>query len=60
MGTNYNTPDYIQDLARRRETRYVKLTVMYLFGKMDSSIFKKMKQQKKEGGDDQGGMGGGY
>ena len=60
-GTNYNTTDYIQDLSRRRETRYLKFTVMYMFGKMDSGIFKKMKQQKKEGGDDQGGgMGGGF
>ena len=58
QGTNYNTPDYIQDLSRRRETRYIKLTLMYMFGKMDSSLFKKLKQQKKEGGDDQG-MGGG-
>lgn len=62
FGTNYNTTDYIQDLSRRRETRYVRLSVMYMFGKMDASIFKKMKQQKKEGGgDDQsGGMGGGF
>ena len=60
MGTNYVTADYIQDLSRRRESRYVRLSVMYMFGKMDSSIFKKMKQQKKEGGDDQGGMGGGF
>jgi outer membrane receptor protein involved in Fe transport len=61
MGTNYSTPDYVQDLSRRRESRYVRLTVMYMFGKMDSGLFKKLKQQKKEGGDDQGGgMGGGY
>jgi hypothetical protein len=57
-GTDYNTPEYIQQLSRRRETRYIKLTLMYMFGKMDSSLFKKLKQQKKEGGDDQG-MGGG-
>ncbi|HXU26460.1 MAG TPA: TonB-dependent receptor [Bacteroidia bacterium] len=60
-GTHYNTPEYIQDLSRRRETRYVRFSIMYVFGKMDASIFKKMKQQKKEGGDDQGGgMGGGF
>ncbi|HEX7413293.1 MAG TPA: outer membrane beta-barrel protein, partial [Bacteroidia bacterium] len=59
-GTNYNTPDYIQQLSRRRETRYLKFTLMYMFGKMDSSLFKKMKQQKKEGGDDQGMGGGGF
>jgi hypothetical protein len=59
FGTNYDTPQYTQELSRRRETRYIKLTLMYMFGKMDSSLFKKLKQQKKEGGDDQGGMGGG-
>ena len=58
FGNNYDTPQYTQDLSRRRETRYIKLTLMYMFGKMDSGLFKKMKQMKKEGGDDQG-MGGG-
>ncbi len=58
-GTNYNTSEYTQELSRRRETRYLKFTLMYMFGKMDSSLFKKLKQQKKEGGDDQG-MGGGF
>ena len=59
-GTHYDTPLYVQDLSRRRESRYLRFSVMYMFGKMDSGIFKKMKQQKKEGGDDQSGMGGGF
>ncbi len=46
MGAHYQTPYYIQDLSRRRESRFVKLTVTYLFGKMDASIFKKAKQMK--------------
>lgn len=46
MGTHYETPYYIQDLSRRRESRYVRLTVTYLFGKMDASIFKKAKQMR--------------
>lgn len=50
MGTHYETPYYIQDLSRRRESRYVRLTVTYLFGKMDSSIFKRGKQMKGMGG----------
>ncbi|MDF2447559.1 MAG: hypothetical protein K0R26_63 [Bacteroidota bacterium] len=50
MGTHYETPYYIQDLSRRRESRYVRLTVTYLFGKMDASIFKKGKQMKGMGG----------
>ncbi|MDI1354325.1 MAG: outer membrane beta-barrel protein [bacterium] len=46
MGTHYETPYYIQDLSRRRESRYARLTVTYLFGKMDASIFKRAKQMK--------------
>lgn len=46
MGTHYETPYYIQDLSRRRESRYFRLTVTYLFGKMDASIFKRAKQMK--------------
>ncbi|HOZ86387.1 MAG TPA: outer membrane beta-barrel family protein, partial [Bacteroidia bacterium] len=30
MGTHYETPYYIQDLSRRRESRYVRLTVTYI------------------------------
>lgn len=49
MGTHYETPYYIQDLSRRRESRYVRFTVTYLFGKMDASIFKRGKQMKGMG-----------
>jgi iron complex outermembrane receptor protein len=52
MGAHYETPYYIQDLSRRRESRFVKLSVTHLFGKMDASIFKRGKQMK---GMDQGG-----
>jgi outer membrane receptor protein involved in Fe transport len=59
MGSHYDTPYYIQDMSRRRESRYIRFSVTYLFGKMDVSIFKKAKQQK--GGDNQmDGMGGGF
>ena len=50
MGTHYVTPYYIQDLSRRRESRYFRFTVTYLFGKMDASIFKRGKQMKGMGG----------
>lgn len=53
MGTHYQTPYYIQDLSRRRETRFVRLTVTYLFGKMDASLFKKARQMR--GNDQQQG-----
>ena len=49
MGTHFETPYYNQDLSRRRESRYVRLTVTYLFGKMDASIFKRGKQMKGMG-----------
>ena len=49
MGTHYETPYYVQDLSRRRETRYVRFTITYLFGKMDASIFKRGKQMKGMG-----------
>lgn len=48
-GTHYETPYYVQDLSRRRETRYVRFTVSYLFGKMDASIFKRSKQMRGMG-----------
>lgn len=50
MGTHYETPYYIQDLSRRRESRYFRFTVTYMFGKMDASIFRKAKQMKGMGG----------
>lgn len=46
MGAHYETPYYTQDLSRRRESRYVRVSVTYLFGKMDASIFKRAKQMR--------------
>ncbi len=57
MGAHYETPYYIQDLSRRREARYVRFTVTYLFGKMDASIFKRGKQLRGLG-DNQGNQDG--
>ena len=53
MGAHYSTPYYTQDLSRRRESRFVKLSITHLFGKMDASIFKRGKQMK--GMEQQGG-----
>jgi hypothetical protein len=50
MGTHFETPYYNQDLSRRRESRYFRFNVTYLFGKMDASIFKRGKQMKGMGG----------
>ena len=41
MGSYYYTPDYMQKLSRRRETRYVRFSFTWLFGKFDSSIFRR-------------------
>jgi hypothetical protein len=53
MGTHYETPYYLQDLSRRRESRFFRFTVTYMFGKMDASIFKRAKQMR--GNDSQQG-----
>jgi predicted secreted protein len=57
MGTHYVTPYYVQDLSRRREARYFRISVSYLFGKMDASIFKKAKQMR-QGDNNQGNQDG--
>lgn len=41
MGSYYYTPDYTQKLSRRRETRYIRFSFTWLFGKFDSSIFRR-------------------
>lgn len=51
---------YVQDMSRRRETRYLRFSVTYLFGKFDSSIFKMRNKKGNSGQDMQEGMGGGF
>jgi hypothetical protein len=58
MGTYYETPFYIQELSRRRENRFFRFTITYLFGKMDASIFKRGKQMKGMGDQNQGNQDG--
>jgi hypothetical protein len=41
MGSYFYTPDYTQMLSRRRETRFIRLSFTWLFGKFDSSIFRR-------------------
>jgi hypothetical protein len=53
MGSTIQTDYYNLDSSRRRENRYVKLTLMVRFGKMDATIFKGRRQG---GGDDGGGQ----
>jgi hypothetical protein len=57
-GNYYSTPYYTQELKRRREGRYLRFSVTYMFGKMDASIFKKSRprgEQSNQEGLDYGG-----
>lgn len=58
MGAHFETPYYIQDLSRRRESRFVRFSVTYIFGKMDASIFKRGKQMRGLGDQNQGSQDG--
>jgi len=40
MRIEYDQPDYYQIQTRRRDTRFLRLTVSYRFGKMDNSLFR--------------------
>jgi iron complex outermembrane receptor protein len=47
-GMYYATDQYTQDTWNRRESRYVKFTVMIRFGKADASLFKKRSQSQQQ------------
>ena len=49
----FETAYFTQDIQRRRDTRFFRLTVQCFFGKADASIFKKKTPQRPQGG---GGM----
>jgi hypothetical protein len=46
-GFHYDTPDYIQDQSRRRESRFLKFAVTWMFGKPDASLFKRKNSGKQ-------------
>lgn len=48
MGMNTTSDYYIQEIARRREARFLKFTVSYMFGKLDASIFKRRKNNQQQ------------
>ena len=45
MGMNTASDYYIQEISRRREARYLRFTLSYMFGKLDASVFKRKKGQ---------------
>ncbi len=57
IGTQNIDRLYVQDMSRRRETRYLRFSVTYLFGKFDSSIFK-MRGKKGSTNPNMGGQDG--
>ena len=57
MGTTIETDYYIQDLSRRRETRFLRFSVTYSFGKYDSSVFKRKSSKGGSRSNDGGGDG---
>lgn len=59
-GYYIKTDTYYQDASRRRESRFLKFTITYLFGKFDTSIFKRMGKKGGGGSDMQGGGGEGF
>ncbi|GIV27336.1 MAG: TonB-dependent receptor [Bacteroidia bacterium] len=48
MGMNTASDFYIQEISRRREARFLRFTVAYMFGKLDASIFKRKKGQQQQ------------
>ncbi len=50
FGTNFQSAFVEQDISRRRETRFLRLSVTWRFGEMDASLFKRRTQRRGEGG----------
>lgn len=48
MGMNTSSSSYIQELMRRREARYLRFTISYMFGKLDASLFKRKKNNQQQ------------
>lgn len=50
FGTYYESETFTQDLSRRRETRFIRLSVTWRFGEMDASLFRKRKVNRESPG----------
>ena len=50
FGNTFETAFIEQDISRRRETRFLRLSVTWRFGEMDASLFRKRSQRRGEGG----------
>lgn len=47
MGMNTSSDYYIQEISRRREARFLRFTISYMFGKLDASLFKRKKNNQQ-------------
>jgi len=54
FGNIIETETFYQEVSRRRETRYVRFSITYLFGKFDTSIFKRFQRGNRGGNQQQG------
>jgi hypothetical protein len=57
FGTYYSSDTFTQDLMRRRETRFLRVSISWRFGEMDASLFRKRKVNRDNNG---GGMEGDF
>jgi len=53
FGSVYTTDYFTQDLTRRRDTRFFKIGLIYRFGEMDASIFKRKAKRTDSQNSDQ-------
>lgn len=53
FGSTFESTSFEQETSRRRETRFIRLSVTWRFGEMDASLFRRKTQRRGEGG---GGM----
>lgn len=50
FGSTFESDYLLQDISRRRETRFLRVGVTWRFGEMDASLFKKRANRRSEGG----------
>jgi len=50
FGTYFESDAIQQNISRRRETRFVRLSITWRFGEMDTSLFRKRGNQKRDSG----------
>ena len=57
--STFTQPTYVQEVMRRRDTRFFKLSIQIPFGKADASLFKRLREGKRPAGPEQPDFDGG-